>query len=851
MAKIDGTNGDDILLGTEDKDDINGNDGNDYIQGLGEKDKINGEDGDDTLSGGDGDDDIKGGKDNDIIYGDAGDDKLKGEDGDDTIEGGEGDDDIDGGKGFDIAVYSGSFFEYDIIAKSGGDLKTTVTDLVADRDGVDNLKKVELLRFSDGDIYLDGTNNAAITQDDVAATDEESPIVFNPVANDFDYEGHTLTITAIAGMAILPGGFVDLAEGRVSLGPDGQTLTFDPDGDFEELSVGDTQAVVFDYTVTDSLGASSDGTVTVEVSGVNDEPVAQDDAFATDEDTPIAGNVLADNGGGADSDIDANDTLTVTEVNGQAADVGTQITLPSGALLTLNADGSFDYDPNDAFEALNDGESDIDSFTYTVDDGNGGTDTATVTIDIDGVTDVFPPPIPGGQVWVFDENNDLLAVYSTSAGTDPNGNPIIVNAFPINAAVAGAHAGVDHTVAVGAGSYVTGSSAITITHDGMKLYGNQWGVDPREAAGLRTVGSGDESVINGTGAPQVFKVQADNVEVNGFEFFGAGGDLLVTDGITGTGGDSGFVGSYNILHGAGDDGFSIYKHTGAIVEYNLIFATQDGIEIRGTNNGTEALIEGFDNIVRFNEIDGGFGNGGIYAFGAENTTITENYVHDYAGDSGIVMGTRRGTGNHFENGGEVSNNVVERSGENGIDVFQSDVLVTGNTVTENNGWAVSIGIDYNNETRDATKPDNVTVTDNVFEGNNLVKNAPVTTAPGSTPAAGPVRIVNGSTNITVDDNDLIGNGNANLLGATSGDDFMDGLTGFDTYLFRADYTGDGILSVDTVAYVDGEDMINLGGATVASFDEGTPGQVTLTLDGADGDQIVVAGVSAFADIDFV
>ena len=73
-------------------------------------------------------------------------------------------------------------------------------------------------------------------------------------------------------------------------------------------------------------------------------------------------------------------------MNGQAASVGSQITLGSGALLTLNADGTFAYDPNGQFDGLAQGESDTDSFTYTISDGNGGSDGATVTLTINGLT---------------------------------------------------------------------------------------------------------------------------------------------------------------------------------------------------------------------------------------------------------------------------------------------------------------------------------------------------------------------------------------------------------------------------------------------------------------------------------
>jgi VCBS repeat-containing protein len=117
---------------------------------------------------------------------------------------------------------------------------------------------------------------------------------------------------------------------------------------------------------------------------VNDAPVANDDTDTTDEDTALVGatpGVL-----GNDTDVEG-DSLTVSEVNGETADVGTEITLTSGALLTLNADGSYTYDPNGQFESLDDGESDTDSFTYTASDGDLGSNEATVTITITGVND--------------------------------------------------------------------------------------------------------------------------------------------------------------------------------------------------------------------------------------------------------------------------------------------------------------------------------------------------------------------------------------------------------------------------------------------------------------------------------
>ncbi len=105
------------------------------------------------------------------------------------------------------------------------------------------------------------------------------------------------------------------------------------------------------------------------------EGVAANDAFTISENGQlVAEDVTADNGNGADVE-----PINVMAVNGFSANVGTQITLSSGALLTVNTDGTFDYDANGAFEFVPEGETITDAFTYRV-----GASTATVTIIING-----------------------------------------------------------------------------------------------------------------------------------------------------------------------------------------------------------------------------------------------------------------------------------------------------------------------------------------------------------------------------------------------------------------------------------------------------------------------------------
>jgi len=77
----------------------------------------------------------------------ANDDVINGGDGNDTIIGGKGDDTIEGGSGEeDVAVFTGNYDEYVITEY---DTYRTVSDTVANRDGVDTVyNDVEVLRFS-------------------------------------------------------------------------------------------------------------------------------------------------------------------------------------------------------------------------------------------------------------------------------------------------------------------------------------------------------------------------------------------------------------------------------------------------------------------------------------------------------------------------------------------------------------------------------------------------------------------------------------------------------------------------------------------------------------------------------
>ena len=126
-------------------------------------------------------------------------------------------------------------------------------------------------------------------------------------------------------------------------------------------------------------------TITEEPPPENIPPVATNNTNTIAEDTitPVTGNVITDNnsGLGVDSDSDGG-TLTVTGFVGPAIAHGT---------LTLNPNGGYSYlldNTNSAVQALNNGQTLLDTFTYTISDGQGGTASANLDITITGITDL-------------------------------------------------------------------------------------------------------------------------------------------------------------------------------------------------------------------------------------------------------------------------------------------------------------------------------------------------------------------------------------------------------------------------------------------------------------------------------
>ena len=153
----------------------------------------------------------------------------------------------------------------------------------------------------------------------------------------------------------------------------------------------------------------------------NPAPVAVDDGvLMVVEDSPAILDLL-----GNDTDPDGDD-LIITEINGVPVMVCVPLTLPSGAVITLNADGTVSYDPPAEYNGP-------DSFTYTISDGEGGTDTATVTLDVIPAND--PPivtPLVVGEPALpprMNRDGDIIDPVDVSGPfSDIDGDPLIFTA---------------------------------------------------------------------------------------------------------------------------------------------------------------------------------------------------------------------------------------------------------------------------------------------------------------------------------------------------------------------------------------------------------------------------------------
>ncbi|MEL7462765.1 MAG: cadherin-like domain-containing protein [Pseudomonadota bacterium] len=263
-------------------------------------------------------------------------------------------------------------------------------------------------------------NAAPVAADDAFATESDMSLSGDLLANDSDADGDALTLSGVSfgevGVA---------AEVSTDSGDFTGTLTVNADGSFDfepgaalmGLTVGESETVTFTYEIVDEAGEAASASVTITIDGVNEKPVANDDQITIYEgertgdgdSADILFNLLA-------NDTDAeNDGLTVTAVEGGAVDESISIVTEGGRTVqfTLQADGDVIFDSAFDFNALNDGDSDSFTFSYTVSDANGGSATAVATYTVAGKDGGYDGEMPEEEDFGFGGSAEGLAGFAS------------------------------------------------------------------------------------------------------------------------------------------------------------------------------------------------------------------------------------------------------------------------------------------------------------------------------------------------------------------------------------------------------------------------------------------------------
>ena len=447
--------GDDVIFGGRGRDIICVNGGADRVVAGAGDDVVVGGSGADVLSGGPGADRLLGGSGADRLFGRAGADRISGNNGADVLGGGPGEDRCLGGRGVDSlsACESGDASPVagnaapvgvDDAAPANEDAPRSVAVLANDTDPDGNRLSVQSIdvagtraavaitdggdtigydprgkfndlaagatatetfsyRVSDGKggtdtarvtVTVNGADDRPAAVGDSATRGEDSgAAAIDVLTNDTDVDNGPKSISSASNPA---GGTVAISGG-------GSGLNYTPDPNYcNDPSAAPTD----DFTYT--LNGGSTATVSVSVTCSQDVPDAVNDSRSVGEDS-----------GATNFDVLANDT----EPDGETLEI-INPTTPANGLVEV-VQGSPDlvrYTPDPNY--CNDGAP-PDTFQYTVDDGNSGFDTATVSV---AVTCVSEPPVVdlngvGAGIDVdadFIENAGAVTLAPATLVTDPD-----------------------------------------------------------------------------------------------------------------------------------------------------------------------------------------------------------------------------------------------------------------------------------------------------------------------------------------------------------------------------------------------------------------------------------------------
>jgi VCBS repeat-containing protein len=221
-------------------------------------------------------------------------------------------------------------------------------------------------------ITVEPVDDAPVAQAGSASGNEDTPISGQVVATDADNSSDQLSYSLVSG-------------------PSHGTLTFSGTGAFTyRPNANYNGSDSFRYKANDGSLDSNIAVVSLTVNPVNDPPVAGWNYAGCQKNSSISSDaahgVLANT-----SDPDLADVLTVSAVKLLGASTSAAVSVGHPAVvqgtygkLTMNADGSYGYVANTSPGALPAQMVPQDIFTYTVNDGHGGTTAANLTVTVYG-----------------------------------------------------------------------------------------------------------------------------------------------------------------------------------------------------------------------------------------------------------------------------------------------------------------------------------------------------------------------------------------------------------------------------------------------------------------------------------
>ncbi|GAA0682052.1 hypothetical protein GCM10009104_03560 [Marinobacterium maritimum] len=268
------------------------------------------------------------------------------------------------GKGA-ITVNADGSYSFTPVANWNGAFPV-ISYVVTDGSGTDDTSTLTITVSPVADVpeFVDESGNP-LGEDVSVTTREDTPVNGKLDANDPD--GDDLTFEKAS----------DPANGTVTVDEDGNwTYTPDPDyngNDSFTVVVRDPAGNTDTITVSITVTPENDAPVLVDGNG---DPLGDDQSVITPEDTPVSGQLEAE-------DVDG-DELTFSKT-----------TDPANGTVTINPDGGWEYTPNPGYSGN-------DSFTVMVSDGKGGTDTITVNVEVTPKPVVVPPapvaPAPSADI---------------------------------------------------------------------------------------------------------------------------------------------------------------------------------------------------------------------------------------------------------------------------------------------------------------------------------------------------------------------------------------------------------------------------------------------------------------------